>query len=318
MKYRLEAEVEGLLRLEKGGGVLSASVGDAVYELRSDVSGKLTLSVTLPVPAELDVNLNLQIEHWLEGSQMRSSARFNHYPQLVDVGRRHLQEIESALAFYPRQWPLRRIRWDVTRLTYIKDEGTATDGRGLTVEIRPTFYRHSVTIDQEDFRRAAMLPQRYPDLIIPIAFWREGVNALERGDHLQAFYSLYFVAEGLFANGRSGEKEVIKAFRASDVLRTACEQSLDELKKNDPKDAELLSSAITAGVGGSLDADALQRFLIRTRGELHHFFQRSSRPTANPFKQGELSWIVTFMVGLMTRIILLEAERIEADQGERS
>jgi hypothetical protein len=99
------------------------------------------------------------------------------------------------------------------------------------------------------------------------------------------------------------------------VLRAACEQSLEELKRDDPKDAELLSSAI-ASVGGSLDAEGLQRFLIRTRGELHHFFQRSSRPTANPFKQGELSWIVTFMVGLMARIILLEAQRIDADQAD--
>jgi hypothetical protein len=198
VKYRLEAEVEGFLRLEKGEEVLSASVGDAVYELRSDAAGKLILSVTLPVPSAVNVNLNLQIDHWLKGLQVRSSARFNHYPELVDVGRRHLQKIESALAFYPRHWPLRRIRWDVTRLTYIRNDGTATEGRDVTIEIRPRFYRHSVTIDEEGFRRAVHLPERYPDLIVPIAFWREGVNALERGDHLQAFYSLYFVAEGLF------------------------------------------------------------------------------------------------------------------------
>ena len=315
MRYRLEAEVDGFLKLEQKDSVLSASRGDAAYELRSDATGNLTLSVTLPIPESLNVDVNLRIRHWLDGHQIRSSAQFNHYPQLVETARKHLQELESALAFYPREWPLRRIRWDVTRLTYLRDSADDTKGvRNVTIEIRPTFHRHPVTLTPEAFSNAARFGDRYPDLVVPLAFWREGVNAFERGDHLQAFYCLYFVAEGLFANGRSGEKEVIKAFRNSPVLRTACDQALEELKANDRDTAGLLVNEIVRVGGRAFDADGLQRFLIRTRGELHHFFQRSTVITAQPFKQVELSWIVTFMIGLATRIILLEEIRIETAQ----
>lgn len=310
MRYRLEAQVDGLLKLENKDSVLSASRGDALYELRSDATGNLTLSVTLPVPDGLNLDVNLRIHKWLDGRQIRSSAQFNHYPQLVNTARRHLQELESALAFYPRDWPLRRIRWDVTRLTYLND--SADGQRDLTIEIRPTFYRHTVTVTAEDFGRAAKFGDSYPELVVPLAFWREGVNGFERGDHLQAFYCLYFVVEGLFANGRSGEKEVIKAFRDSEVLRTACDQELVDLKTNDSATAELLSTAILSVGGENFDAEGLQRFLIRTRGELHHFFQRSTRATAHPFKQADLSWIVSMMIGLATRIILLEGGRIDA------
>jgi hypothetical protein len=63
-------------------------------------------------------------------------------------------------------------------------------------------------------------------LDIPLAFYREGKADYREDRYVTAFFSFYFFIEGLYGNGKSGEKKIVREFLASSELVTATESAL--------------------------------------------------------------------------------------------
>lgn len=99
---------------------------------------------------------------------------------------------------------------------------------------------------------------------IPLGFLRRGTRALHNGQYIDAFYSLFFFLETLFAPGYSKPSKVKKLLWDSKVVRDAVAQSraplLREGQLNVAKRDKLLA----------MTDEQLLYHLVSVRGTLHH------------------------------------------------
>src|SRR5207247_1609074 len=92
--------------------------------------------------------------------------------------------------------------------------------------------------------------------------------------YAQAFHHFYFVIEDLFAQRKSGEKETLKAFQASNELMRILETALATFANARHTHAERLKAGL-ADEGCDLSATGLAKYVFRVRGRLHHYSSSS-------------------------------------------
>jgi hypothetical protein len=116
---------------------------------------------------------------------------------------------------------------------------------------------------------------------------RNGTNRQVDGEFIQAFYAFYFIIEGLYADGRSSEQEILKQFSASEKLSAACHATIRSyFGPKTPRNKEVaVLRPLMSGYHCPETAEGLQRFLIRMRQQLHHFSRRSTKLQPHPFNQ---------------------------------
>jgi len=119
--------------------------------------------------------------------------------------------------------------------------------------------------------------------------------------YVQAFYSFYFVIEGLFAGGKTGEKAVLKEFSKSMEFSQIAKDQLESIFKEPRHRASL--KKLFAEEGCSTDAPGLQQFLYKIRGNLHHYARRSPKTRGTPFNQKEYESIALLTMLIATAVI---------------
>lgn len=112
---------------------------------------------------------------------------------------------------------------------------------------------------------------------IPLSFFRRGMEDIHNRRYIEAFYDFYFIFETLFANGKTDTKKVLKEYLSSgEFCRNA------EILFSDPRvesclkhiDARKFTQVI-----GPKDKETLFKYLILTRGKLHHHHMKQSQKT---------------------------------------
>jgi hypothetical protein len=204
----------------------------------------------------------------------------------------HLQALESHLAF-SSGGAIERIRWDrpeEIRMPENDDERQYAAIPSFKVDYRDP--RPHVTLTTAAAEAIVEASHRDPDdLVVPKAFWREGMNDYMEQRYVQAYYNFYFVVEGLFAEGKSSEAQVVKAFQQSTEMTDVTNYALDAIRR-DAKHWNALGK-IFDDLNCPVDVTGAQRVLIRLRGQLHHYSKKSKRTQANPFTEADFhspSW----------------------------
>ena len=128
---------------------------------------------------------------------------------------------------------------------------------------------------------------RYGDLVESMSFMRDGTNRQLDGEFIQAFYAYYFIIEGLYAGGRSGEQEMMKQFAKSPIFCLVCEAAARSyFAAGTPRSEQIaVLRPLMVSYRCAETAEGLQRFLIRMRQQLHHFSRRSTKLQPHPFNQ---------------------------------
>jgi len=199
------------------------------------------------------------------------------------------QLLESNLSFIS-QGILRKIHWDKVKEEFIpQNEEEKKYIKVFSFKTTEEYSDPKATIKETILKHYVINGAKYEQLAIPKAFWREGINYFKKFQYIQAFYNYYFIIEGLYANGKSGEKEVLKEFAKSSELSEICEKTLNQFKKDKRHGKKLIEMMNEENCPN--DKFGLQRLLFKIRGRLHHYSKKSSKSVSTPFSQREFETV---------------------------
>jgi hypothetical protein len=131
-----------------------------------------------------------------------------------------------------------------------------------------------------------------------MSFYREGMNEYRLGRYINAFFSFYFIIEGLFANGKSRTNEVIAEYSTSAVLGSFVDTIINRVGSNNNEDEGMTKGQLDAELqtrSQPFTSEGLVRLIVKKRGELHHFSIGSSRQQGTPLNNVDYK-AITFVV----------------------
>lgn len=132
-------------------------------------------------------------------------------------------------------------------------------------------------------------------------FYREARNHFIRQEYIEAFHDYYFVIEGQYADGQSGEKQVMRAFLSSDRLRDIAERSLEAFRTEPRLRVWLEASLDSEGLPHNMEG--VLRLLFRIRGDLRHFSPRTPRKVITPYNKREFRTAALLAMHVATQAI---------------
>lgn len=112
--------------------------------------------------------------------------------------------------------------------------------------------------------RALLAAPHASDYEVPLSFVRRGMQDILEDRCIEAFYNFFFFLETLFAPGYSNPKVVEGKFLQSQILRDALITARQELDPDQHREARSLKSLLQK------TDEELIRYLVQTRGHLHH------------------------------------------------
>src|SRR5579862_2963139 len=273
MKLAIECEVLGRTKLE----ATFAIVHDGKIYTFAEAGGflaRICIEMRVPNPEKF---FNL-IERNSEGvSTLRGGADVS----VVDSIVQEFREIES-LASYSAA--IRKVCYESARYELIPE--TPEEKRQVQFSsIRAqTGLPTPATLDRGQIVSIVKTRARYSSLTVVLAFYREGSNAFDDREYIDAFTKLYLILEDRYAPGIKDVKTVRQKFREADELGRALDATIRALGKSDAGLLNVIRQKL-ARYQKRIDAEGIIHLLTETRGELHHFVDRSRKLYANPFRK---------------------------------
>lgn len=248
-----------------------------------------------------------------------------------------LQLVESTLGLFCK---LSRVRWEHATTILIpetEEEERLIKFNNLSMSRTPP--DDSCDPGLADFYAFLQIGNCARDIVQTLAFYREGCMDLNGGRFITAFFSFYFVIEGLYSNGKWRQNEVKVEYLKSNVLRESIGTALAmplfqkprtnliysledflrmanrvvaEYVAKDPKKAR---APLTRNI------DDVIEMITWVRGELHHFGGQVS-VARSPFAHQRYEMLANFMhdvcLGVLGKETLARVPRnTDESQGAR-
>ena len=217
-----------------------------------------------------------------------------------------LQCLESTLAVFSPVWA---IDWRYPSIRVVFEEGDQRDATwGDLQDVRAGRQRPGPTkVNEKTFVELVGLAVNSQSLVMIESFWREGHSEWVSGKFINAFFSFYFVIEGLYGNGKTKNVQIIQAFLASQELKT----SVGEFLAGQHPLEHLGQLIKMINVGGRLPTvKELIELLVSIRGRLHHFQNNPNRPQGSPLVHDEYEGIAYLARYLAHKGILAQATNV--------
>lgn len=230
---------------------------------------------------------------------------------LLDSLERDFQELEGHMALF---LGITRIRWSEMKWDLVFDnpeERAATQVFGFQEKRR---HRElAVKIDKAGLQKLVSNMGKYPTLVAPLAFLREGSSDFANFRFINAFFNFYFVLEGLFGQGKTKNDAIERAYRDSPTLRRAIADALSQLPSGKATVRAKLEEECHR-LKRPLDVDTALHLLVAMRGRLHHFSNNPRRLEGTPLTHGDFEHAAELargaaIFGLMYHVVELNNER---------
>ena len=212
-----------------------------------------------------------------------------------------LQFIESIGSFW---FGIRRIQWNEAE--YRWEPESAEEKAKIEV--------FSFSSRREYPKRTqVLLPQALPEiledrerlgsLVLPLAFYREGLNDYTGHRYINAYFNYYFFIEDLFGEGHSKNVKVLHAFKRSAELRWAVEKTANDIRTQNMPDHVAALESFLGREGLAWSTEGLLTLLVQTRGKLHHFSQKSTKLKGHPLNHETFRSIAFFAFAICLNLI---------------
>jgi hypothetical protein len=221
------------------------------------------------------------------------------FVDLVDLA----QYIESIGSFHLQ---IRRIYWQEGEYEWIPEN--EEERRLLGVFASKTSLKYPETpveVRPEVLFRMVRSRRRLEHLKVPLAFFREGVNEYRAFRYVTAFHNLYFFLEDLYGGGKTKNRDVEQNFINSPQLVQATTHALQTLKNHEHHERRLGHFLQIENCGRT--PMEILRFIVRMRGNLHHFSRQSTRPKGHPLNQHEFESVAFLLLTICYRVVALVA-----------
>jgi hypothetical protein len=228
------------------------------------------------------------------------------YRKLVE----DLQSIESSLALYLN---LSRVRWEeATTIVVPETPEEQADIQFNNFKMAATVPDEPTHVSAQDLAGILGIAEACRDLAATMAFYREGETDLKHLRYITAFFSFYFILEGLYRHGKTKNKDVEAEFKNSSVLVECVDNfiSVGERVRR-PQFVYSLSQLVERSQG-KWDRRGVIHMIVWTRGHLHHFVNKPTRESGTPFTHARYETLALFMQKL-TRICLMREVQARVD-----
>jgi len=300
MKLSLECSVEGKVKI---GKQLKVVEGSKEYLLIPDNEGwlsKIRIIKKVAAPNKYSTKIGpgkgkVKAEIKIEGDREERL-------ELI----REIQGLESILSF-ETIGALKSIGWDAPTEAFIPEtEEEKGQVQVISFHFKKTYRESPVFLNEKSFGAIIRSKERYVSLIVPQAFFRQGVNEFASRRYINAFYNFYFVLEEFYGKGKTKNRDIAEAFRNSKEFRECMDWAIkDNLNKNVRHRINIEKFCNEEKV--AYDIDGLINLLWKVRGNLHHYSSRSSKHKGTPFDHEDFESIAFLTMGLAVRSI---AQRI--------
>jgi hypothetical protein len=224
-----------------------------------------------------------------------------------------LRHLESFCGYV---FDVNYIDWRCPKLEWIPE--SEEEKAGLTVsecDIHRRFAPEPRDIDPKRLAKAVLNRAQMSYLDIPLSFFREGKADYRQGRYINAFFNFYFFIEGLYADGRSSEPEVIGRFLQSDQMKRAAELTVEHFESmTDPHGGRhvLNLRVFLRELGFAWNPEGLLHLLVRMRNLLHHYSHKSRGVRrGHPLNQAEYESLAALAMTLCVHCVtpLLTGEK---------
>jgi hypothetical protein len=297
MRFGIAASASGSLYCQETTVV---DVEQFRFEFRVDDNKRLeAVCISAKVPSELEKDFAWVVHPGEGGSLLHLTLGGN--SEFREDLVTQLQVVESHLAF-ASGGALLSLDWDTPKEElWPEAEGQEASSAAYSVSRVRGYRPTQVKMGKEQIRSILVSARRVPELVIPKAFFREGLNYQNRFQYAQAFYSFYFIIEGFFAGGKFREREVLREFAKSAQLEAIAEDTIRNMAGLERHAERLHGLFVSMKLPET--PRGLLKLLFRVRGNLHHYSPVSSTKHATPFNQYEFETVTLLAMYMAARAI---------------
>jgi len=125
------------------------------------------------------------------------------------------------------------------------------------------------------------------NLVLPLSFFRKGMNLYYRLEYSEAYVNFFFMLEGLFADGKTETKKVITLFTSSDIMVYAINETLKSLNEESNINHKQWLEKYLKNKAKDISIQSICFMLTDKRGSLSHFSIKNSVRQRNNFQEKE-------------------------------
>jgi len=265
------------------------------------------ISMTIRVPPDQLTQFVMQVGH--------ESVDGSVYAELRKKLILELQTFESGFSFaFGEEFPLEKIAW----ARWVEEFTPETDEEAdvlLITRVGVISPRANLgnMLEIRHLQRYFAQADRYANLNVPLAFFREGMNAYEEERFVTAFHNFYFILEDWYAEGKFQDKDVVAKFRDSDELKQILAEVISQLTDDPNHSAQFQQLFSEAAL--NVTVEGFIQLLPKLRGRLHHYTSKDRKPRGTPFTASEFKTVahaIRLISGLTIRFRMIELDK-EAD-----
>lgn len=293
MKFGVVCDVEGKTYLENGMTIESDGMAYIFYITDEGLLKQIRIISEVDDPEQ----------YFYYKSPVNEEGKFTvshgFEPHIKDKLIREMQRLESTLALVGN---IKRIYWNKATMEYYPE----TTEEHARFNIVPTwFFLHEMSTDDpqpvntETLIHVVESKEQFNPLVVPMAFYREAKTEYSAARYINAFINSYLIIEGLFGNGKFKTNAVIDELNKSAAFKGFVQELLDDIGKNNDPDEGMTKAQLEAELkakGQDFTVEGLIKYVVETRGSLHHFSIKSSKAQGTPLNNADYKRlaIVTF------------------------
>ena len=276
MRYQITSTVESDLFVQQ-----SFSLDWEEYRISLNVEDESDKVVSISVSLRLD-----NYEQYLPKIDESSAPirfEFKENPHKLEMIRL-LQHFESIGGYV---LDLRKVHWEYLSEEWLPE--TEEEQTFLSVskfeKIQSPQKINPKTINPEYLSHILDCQSEFRDIVIPLAFFREGRNEYDTQRYVNSFYNFYFFIEDLFGSAKTRNKDIMKSFQQSKILRLAVQNTINAYSAHLVPKRKIELQSLLHERSQPFTVDGIIKAIVFIRGNLHHFSQKSSLRKAHPFNQ---------------------------------
>jgi hypothetical protein len=237
-------------------------------------------------------------------------------PELYESVVGDIQALESTLSLF---FPLRSIDWRYPIIDVEFEDGDVRDPTWHSLGGLRVLPRTSAPLrpSEKEFVQIASVALGAHHLAVVESFWREGELHMDDERYINAFFSFYFVLEGLYGNRKTKNHHIEIEFLASNSLKGL----IDDYMRAPAPDRYIRQIHDLLPKGKKLtppDRETLIKLLVSIRGRLHHFSNNPAQPHGSPLNKHEYEGIAAFVRFLAHKSLVAELARVRAGGSQAS
>ncbi len=284
MKFGIVCDVEGKTYLENGMTIEGDGMTYIFYITEEGLLKQIRII------SEVDDSERYYYHKSPVNEEGKFTVKSDYEAHIKDKLIREMQRLESTLALVGN---IKRVYWNKATMEYYPE----TTEEHARFNVIPTwFFLYEMTSDESRVVKPDTLihlvghRDLFQPLVVPMAFYREAKTEYSAARYINAFFNSYFIIEGLFGNGKFKTAAVIEELAKSPVFKGFVRNFLDSVAKNNTPDEGMTKAQLEAELktkGQDYTAEGLIKYVVETRGSLHHFSIKSSKTQGTPLNNAD-------------------------------